>query len=83
VSAGPCCKSTARRSCWGIGGWLAPGLILALMPKCPMCLAAYVAVGTGLALSTSTVAYLRTSLIVACVTLLSYATAKSLARLLR
>jgi hypothetical protein len=33
------------------GGYLLAGILLALMPKCPVCLAAYVALFTGLGLS--------------------------------
>ena len=55
-----------------------PVAILAVLPKCPACLVAYVALGTGIGLSLTAATYIRLSLVVLCVASLVYFAVKSL-----
>src|SRR5262249_47629920 len=44
---------------------LLPAFLLAIIPKCPFCLAAYVALGTGIGLSVASARFLHISLLCA------------------
>ncbi|MBV8135496.1 MAG: hypothetical protein JO121_07640 [Deltaproteobacteria bacterium] len=70
-----CCAVRPRHSpvrgrLGGLAGWLGSAAGLALMPKCPACIAAYLALGTGVGISLSAAAHLRTAFMVAGIGLL-------------
>ncbi len=58
-------RRLAQRSS-SAASWALPSLGLALVPKCPMCIAAYLALGGGLGVSLSTASHLRIALLWLC-----------------
>jgi hypothetical protein len=50
---GPAAPSLAKRSI-NDAKWIVPGAILVLVPKCPLCFAAYIAAGAGIGISLTT-----------------------------
>jgi len=61
-----------------IAGWIVPSVTLALLPKCPLCVAAYVAVATGIGISLPVATHLRAMLVVMCVASLVFIAARRL-----
>jgi len=76
-------QSSPTRRAAEIAGGVASSIALIAMPKCPACLAAYVALWTGLGLSLATARFLRSSLLIVCVASLLYVTFGILRRLVR
>jgi hypothetical protein len=52
--------------------WIFPSALLVLMPKCPLCVAAYVAVFTGVGITVSSARWVQTLMLVICWTTLAY-----------
>lgn len=75
--APPPARSRARRGVIGLVQWMVPVTVLALVPKCPACVAAYVLLFTGVGLSLSTAAAMRWGLIATAIGLIAYLTARA------
>ena len=59
---------------------LMPAVVFTVIPKCPVCLAGYIALSTGIGLSVTTATYVRITLIVLCILSLSYFIIKHMRR---
>jgi membrane protein implicated in regulation of membrane protease activity len=70
-------KRTWTRRSREILAWILPSTILMLVPKCPVCLAGYVALWTGVGLSLTTATYLRWVLLLLCIASLLFLLANS------
>jgi hypothetical protein len=74
---------TTRPCCRSVAGWIVPGVGLALIPKCPACVAAYVAALTGVGVSMPMAAGIRWGLIVLCIVALAFVAARQGMRLIQ
>ena len=77
ASGGPHTPSLPRRGAKA-AGWVLPSAVMVLMPKCPMCVAAYVAMVSGVGISMTAAAELRVGVLAACGAVLTYCAAKML-----
>jgi len=85
MNPSPCCQREPRtggdarqRGSWlrRNAGLILPATLLALMPKCPMCLAAYVALCTGFTMSGSSAHLLMRTLTALCLGMLALCVAR-------
>jgi hypothetical protein len=58
--------------------WIVPGVVLAVMPKCPVCVAAYVALFTGCGISLAAAGTARWLIAIACFTCLAFLMVKTI-----
>jgi hypothetical protein len=68
AAAGRSWTRAARRA----SSWIVPGILLAAMPKCPLCLAAYVALFTGFGISLAAAKFAWWSVAIGCIAVLAY-----------
>lgn len=80
----PCCRDSGgetpakwRSRLADLAAWTLPGVLLAATPKCPMCVAAYVALATGVGLSAATASWLWAALLLLFAGSLAYAAVRT------
>lgn len=64
----------------GLTRGILSGVLLIVLPKCPMCLAAYIAAATGIGLTFAAASHLRTALLVLCAATLAHLAVQLLLR---
>jgi len=81
MKSGSCCqqnsnaamaKRSSARAVGRVAKWIVPGVVLAAMPKCPLCLAAYVALFTGFGISLAAANFAWWFVAISCVAVLLY-----------
>jgi hypothetical protein len=82
-----CCRSRMPKSetarverLWVVRkllSWIIPGVVLSAMPKCPLCLAAYVALFTGLGISLTVAKFAWWAIGISCLIALAYGAAST------
>jgi hypothetical protein len=89
---GYCCRQdsngtvAARSWARAVGqavSWIVPGVVLAAMPKCPLCLAAYVALFTGFGISMAAASFAWWFVAISCVAVLAYLIATTVRNLFK
>ncbi len=92
MKSGYCCRRNSdveisRRPWTNVArqtlSWIVPGVVLAAMPKCPLCLAAYVALFTGFGISLAVAKLAWWFVGVVCVAVLTYLSVTAIAHALR
>ncbi len=65
-------RASLLRRAWQTLQWLFPATLLLLIPKCPLCVAAYVALFTGIGISVSTARWIQILMLAFCFTALAH-----------
>ena len=79
----PAARQSWTRAVRRAVSWIVPSVVLAAMPKCPVCVAAYVALFTGCGISLATASSLWWVVVTGCVGTLVYLAAQTLRCVLR
>lgn len=61
-----------------VANWLVPSIVLAALPKCPVCVAAYVTLFTGCGISLATAGLARWLTLTGCIAFLTYLSVRTL-----
>jgi hypothetical protein len=73
--------ASAARRCLNFAGYAVSVAVVVLLPKCPVCLAAYLAIGAGIGIAVSTAASLRLILLLFSLSWLAYGVSRGWRRI--